>query len=204
MTYLSPVLPTMSAQAARFLNLPELTWSTLDTPLTAHAINAYEPLMTRVEQAATDALLAATKAEAQALAQTATGKTPSASSSNAATKSENVSIEAIAPEITIDQFAAIDLRVARIAKAEHVEGAAKLLRLELDLDGETRQVFAGIKSAYKPEDLVGRLTVMVANLKPRQMKFGLSEGMVLAAGSGNGELFILSPDAGATPGMRIK
>jgi methionyl-tRNA synthetase len=204
LTYLSPVLPTMSAQAAHFLNMPALDWSELDTPLIGRTINAYEPLMTRVEQQATDALLAETKLEALALAEATKGD-GAASSPQADAEPEAQPIDPIAPEITIDQFAAIDLRVARIAQAEHVEGAAKLLRLELDIGGGVmRQVFAGIKSAYKPEDLVGRHTVMVANLKPRQMKFGLSEGMVLAAGGGNGELFILSPDVGATPGMRIK
>ena len=112
--------------------------------------------------------------------------------------------EEIAPEITIDDFAKIDLRVARIAKAEAVEGAAKLLRLELDLGTLERQVFAGIKSAYDPADLEGKLVVMVANLKPRKMRFGLSEGMVLAAGPGGDDLFLLSPDSGAQPGMRVR
>ncbi|MFA5531942.1 MAG: methionine--tRNA ligase subunit beta, partial [Thiohalomonadaceae bacterium] len=113
-------------------------------------------------------------------------------------------IEPIAATIGIDDFAKVDLRVARIAKAEHVEGAEKLLRLILDLGGETRNVFAGIKSAYSPEQLEGRLTVMVANLAPRKMKFGVSEGMVLAAGPGGKELFILNPDSGAQPGMKVK
>jgi methionyl-tRNA synthetase len=110
----------------------------------------------------------------------------------------------LAPEISIDDFGKIDLRIARIVKAEHVDGADKLLHLTLDIGGETRSVFAGIKSAYKPEDLEGRLTVMVANLAPRKMKFGMSEGMVLAAGPGGKELFILNPDSGAQPGMRVK
>ncbi len=110
----------------------------------------------------------------------------------------------LAPEISIDDFAKIDLRIARIVKAEHVEGADKLLQLTLDIGGETRNVFAGIKSAYEPEDLQGRLTVMVANLAPRKMKFGMSEGMVLAAGPGGTDLFILNPDSGAQPGMRVK
>ena len=112
--------------------------------------------------------------------------------------------EPIGPEIQYPDFAKLDLRVARIAKAEHVEGADKLLRLTLDLGGETRTVFAGIKSAYRPEDLQGRLTVMVANLAPRKMRFGMSEGMVLAAGPGGRDLWILSPDSGAQPGMRVK
>ena len=107
-------------------------------------------------------------------------------------------------EINFDDFAKIDLRIARISKAEHIEKANKLLRLELDLGGETKQVFAGIKSAYAPEDLIGKLTVMVANLAPRTMKFGDSEGMVLAAGPGGKDLFILEPHEGAQPGMRVK
>ncbi|MDY0147812.1 MAG: methionine--tRNA ligase, partial [Halothiobacillus sp.] len=198
MTYLTPVLPAMSAKAAQFLNLPEFRWTDLARPMVEHKINAFEPLMTRIEQTATDALLKATQEEAQAMNQanpapTLEEKTPGAE------------IEPIAEEITIDQFTAVDLRVARIVNAEHVEGAAKLLRLTLDIgEGKTRQVFAGIKSAYDPATLVGRHTVMVANLKPRQMKFGLSEGMVLAAGDGKGGLFILSPDEGATAGMRVK
>ena len=103
-----------------------------------------------------------------------------------------------------DDFAKLDLRVAKIVSAKHVEGADKLLQLTLDLDGVTRNVFAGIKSAYDPSELEGRLTVMVANLAPRKMKFGVSEGMVLAAGPGGKDLFILSPDDGAKPGMRVK
>jgi methionyl-tRNA synthetase len=109
----------------------------------------------------------------------------------------------ISPTVTIEDFAKVDLRVARIAKAEAVAGADKLVRLELDLGGDTRQVFAGIKSAYKPEDLQGRLTVMVANLAPRKMRFGMSEGMVLAAAGGGG-IYLLGPDAGAEPGMRVR
>ena len=111
--------------------------------------------------------------------------------------------EPIAAEIEFDDFAKVDLRVAKIAKAEHVEGADKLLKLTLDLGGETRQVFAGIKSAYAPEDIEGKLTVMVANLKPRKMRFGMSEGMVLAAGPGGKEIYILNPDDGSEPGMRV-
>ena len=105
--------------------------------------------------------------------------------------------------IAFDDFAKIDLRIAKIVKAEHVEGAKKLLKLTLDVGGETRQVFAGIKSAYEPEQLEGRLTVMVANLAPRKMKFGMSEGMVLAAGPGGSDIFVLNPDEGSEPGMRV-
>ncbi|MHB8920867.1 MAG: methionine--tRNA ligase [Halothiobacillus sp.] len=204
MIYLTPVLPAMSAKAAQFLNLPALRWEDIDHPLVAHTLNLFEPLMTRIEQSATDALLAATQREAQAMRQ-AQQPIPIEKTATATTTSTARDIEPIAPEISIEQFAAVDLRIAKIVHAEHVEGAAKLLRLELDIGGDKpRQVFAGIKSAYAPERLIGRYTVMVANLKPRQMKFGLSEGMVLAAGSGQGELFILSPDEGATAGMRVK
>jgi len=110
----------------------------------------------------------------------------------------------LADEIEFSDFAKVDLRIARIDNAEHVEGAEKLLRLTLDIGGETRQVFAGIKSAYDPATLIGRHTVMVANLAPRKMRFGISEGMVLAAGPGGSDLWILSPDEGAQPGMRVK
>jgi methionyl-tRNA synthetase len=119
-------------------------------------------------------------------------------------KEENpVTHEALAPEINFDDFAKVDLRVARIAHAEHVQGAEKLLKLTLDLGFEQRQVFSGIKSAYQPEQLIGKLTVMVANLAPRKMKFGMSEGMVLAAGPGGKDIFLLEPHDGALPGMRI-
>jgi methionyl-tRNA synthetase len=196
MTYLTPVLPEMGAKAAQFLNLPALQWNAISTPLVAHTIHSFEPLMTRIEQTATDALLAATHQEAQALMQT-TNTSPA--------EPTQAAMEAIAPEIGLDAFTAVDLRIARIVNAEHVDGAAKLLKLTLDIgEAAPRQVFAGIKSAYDPATLIGRHTVMVANLKPRQMKFGLSEGMVLAASNGDGGLFILSPDAGAVAGMRVK
>ncbi len=110
----------------------------------------------------------------------------------------------LAKPFSIDDFAKLDLRVARIINAEHVEGADKLVKLQLDLGNEQRQVFAGIKSAYQPEQLIGRLTVMVANLAPRKMRFGMSEGMVMAAGPGGSDIFLLTPDDGATPGMRVK
>jgi methionyl-tRNA synthetase len=120
------------------------------------------------------------------------------------TETSDLARHPILPEISYEDFAKVDLRIARIVKATHVEGADKLLELTVDLDGITRTVFAGIKEAYKPEDLVGRLTVIVANLAPRKMKFGMSEGMVLAAGPGKKDLWILSPDDGARPGMRVK
>ena len=117
---------------------------------------------------------------------------------------EKPEFDALAEEISIDDFAKIDLRIAKIINAEAVPEAKKLLKLTLDIGFEQRQVFAGIKSAYEPEDLIGKLTVMVANLAPRKMRFGMSEGMVLAAGPGGNDLYILSPDDGATPGMRVK
>jgi len=124
--------------------------------------------------------------------------------STATTISGPLADDPIAPTINYDDFAKVDLRIARIVKASHVEGADKLLQLTLDIGGETRNVFAGIKSAYQPEALEGKLTVMVANLAPRKMKFGMSEGMVLAAGPGGKDLFILNPDEGAEPGMKVK
>ncbi len=144
--------------------------------------------MNRVDMAQIEKMVDASKDEMPA----ATGKPAPAAD-----------LEPVSAEIEFSDFAKVDLRIARIVKAEHVEGADKLLRLTLDIGHGERNVFAGIKSAYKPEDLEGRLTVMAANLKPRKMKFGLSEGMVLAAGPGGEEIFLLSPDAGATPGLRV-
>jgi methionyl-tRNA synthetase len=182
-TWLAPVLPRTAARSAAFLDTAPLLWNDAQAPLLAHRINAFTPLLTRIDPE-------------QVTKMTDAPQTPATQPAGPAD---------LAPEITIDDFSKVDLRVARIAKAEHVDGADKLLRLTLDLGGgATRTVFAGIKSAYAPEDLEGRLTVMVANLAPRKMRFGLSEGMVLAAGPGGKDLFILSPDEGAEPGMRIK
>jgi len=188
MTYLKPVLPAMAEKAEGFLNVPPLAWNHVAEPLLAHRINPFEPLMTRVDPDAVARLQEASREDLTA----------------ATAPKQELEGGPIAQEISIEDFGKIDLRVARIVKAEHVEGADKLLRLSLDLGGEMRQVFAGIKSAYDPADLEGKLTVMVANLAPRKMKFGMSEGMVLAAGPGGKELFILNPDDGARPGMRVK
>jgi methionyl-tRNA synthetase len=185
MICLKPVLPSRGAQAEAFLGCPPWDWGDTARPLLGHTINRYEPLGVRIEQKAVDKMLEASRESGSPRVDT------SAADDSAET-------------ITIDQFAAVDLRVARIVAAESVEGADKLLRLELDLGDSRRQVFAGIKSAYLPEQLLGRLTVVVANLKPRKMRFGVSEGMVLAAGPGGKDLFILSPDDGAMPGMRVK
>ncbi|HKJ08033.1 MAG TPA: methionine--tRNA ligase [Gammaproteobacteria bacterium] len=191
MTYLKPVLPGVAEGAETFLGIEPLTWIKVGEPLVNHTIGAFVPLMTRIEPDAVEALLEASREDM-------------AGAEGPAEAGGPLQDDPIGPEIQYPDFAQVDLRVARIAKAEHVEGADKLLRLTLDLGGETRTVFAGIKSAYRPEELQGRLTVMVANLAPRKMRFGVSEGMVLAAGPGGRDLWILSPDSGAQPGMRVK
>ncbi len=193
---LKPVLPRLAAEAEAFLKLPEQQWRDLETPLLDHEINKFKPLMTRIERERIDAMIEASK-EANA-------QEPKAASPASDEPGPDADIEPIADEIRFEDFARLDLRVARIVKAEAVEKADKLLRLTLDVGLEQRNVFAGIKSAYRPEDLEGRLTVMVANLAPRKMRFGLSEGMVLAAGPGGKDIYLLSPDEGATPGMRVK
>jgi methionyl-tRNA synthetase len=192
MTYLKPVLPATAEQARNFLNLNSLNWEDIAEPLRDHPIEPFKPLMTRVEPASVEAMLLASKQHLEE-----TGQAASAAGGPLAD-------EPVAASIAFDDFAKLDLRVVRIAQAEAVPGADKLLKLTLDLGGETRNVFAGIKSAYAPEDLAGKLTVMVANLAPRKMRFGVSEGMVLAAGPGGKELYILEPHAGAKPGMRVK
>jgi methionyl-tRNA synthetase len=191
-TYLAPVLPEVAAQSARFLRVGDLRWADTATPLLAHRIETFNPLMQRVDEKAIAAMVAASR---QDLGQS------EATTESAGDPSEE---PPIAPEISFGTFAEIDLRVARISKAEPVEGADKLLRLTLDLGGDTRTVFAGIKAAYEPKTLEGRLTVMVANLAPRKMRFGVSEGMVLAAGPGGRDIFLLTPDDGAEPGMKVR
>lgn len=198
MTYLKPVLPVMAEKAEAFLAIDALNWDSCAAPLCGHTIKKFKPLMTRVEQEKIDAVLA--DAQKTLAAEPSTSK---ASKTTGKTTEKNV-MDPIAETIQYDDFAKIDLRIVRIAKAEHVDGADKLLQLTLDLGDETRNVFAGIKSAYAPEDLEGKLTVMVANLAPRKMRFGLSEGMVLAAGPGGKDLWILEPGDGAQPGMRVK
>jgi methionyl-tRNA synthetase len=175
-----------------------MNWENNTQPLCDHTINKFKPLMVRVEQEKIDAMLED--------ARKTLATTPGVTTTDNTNKNiqEIISMEPIAETIEYDDFAKLDLRIARIVKAAHVEGADKLLQLTLDLGGETRNVFAGIKSAYAPEDLEGKLTVMVANLAPRKMRFGVSEGMVLAAGPGGKDLWILEPHAGAQPGMRVK
>ena len=188
MTYLKPILPATAEKSELFLNT-ELKWADIKQPLLSHSINKFKPLLTRIEKEQIDAITEASTENMPTEEKTITGP---------------LADDPIASEISFDDFAKIDLRIAKIIKAEHVEGADKLLQLTLDLGGDTRNVFAGIKSAYKPEELEGKLTVMVANLAPRKMRFGLSEGMVLAAGPGGEDLFILNPDEGAIAGMKVK
>ncbi|HEY3699033.1 MAG TPA: methionine--tRNA ligase [Spongiibacteraceae bacterium] len=190
--WLQPVLPVLSSRIAKELFGLNRGFCWEDLRQIPERINPYQHLMTRIEQKQIDALIAANRESLQA------------APAHPAAKQETKTVEETAETISIDDFAKVDLRVAKIIAAEHIEGADKLLKLSLDLGDEQRQVFAGIKSAYQPEQLVGRLTVMVANLAPRKMKFGMSEGMVLAAGPGGKEIFLLSPDSGATPGMKVK
>ncbi len=193
MAYLAPVIPATAEKTEAFLNV-RLNWADRVNLLSEHTINKFSPMITRVDAKQIEAMVS-DSVQPEAVTQ----KAPEAQAKVAA----KPAADAIAPQIEFDDFAKVDLRVARIVKAEHVEGADKLLQLTLDIGHEQRNVFAGIKSAYQPEDLEGKLTVMVANLKPRKMKFGLSEGMVLAAGPGGKEIWILHPDDGAQPGMRI-
>jgi len=188
---LKPVLPKLAADAEQFLNVPPLTWADLAQPLANHQLNAFTPLMTRIEPAKVEAMIEASKEDLAA--------------TNAPAGNGELEKDPLAAEINFDAFAAVDLRIALIEKCEFVEGADKLLRLTLDIGDAKRNVFSGIKSAYPdPSQLEGRLTLYVANLAPRKMKFGVSEGMVLAAGPGGSEIFLLSPDAGAKPGQRVK
>jgi len=191
MIYLKPVLPEMAKKAEAFLQTSELGWKDLPTSLVGGTIEPFVPLMVRVEKDAVTAMVEASREELQA-------KKAGASSAKA-------SFEPIAEQITIEDFAKVDLRIARIESAEPIPEADKLLRLTLDVgEDQPRTVFAGIKSAYAPKDLEGRLTVMVANLMPRKMRFGVSEGMVLASGPGGKDLWLLGADSGAEPGMRVK
>jgi methionyl-tRNA synthetase len=188
MTWLKPILPATAEKSEAFLNT-EFRWESIAQPLLSHQINKFKPLLTRIEKEQIEAMTHDSIEQTAAVEEELSGP---------------LADDPIADEISFDDFAKVDLRIAKIVKAEHVEGADKLLQLTLDLGGVSRNVFAGIKSAYKPEDLEGKLTVMVANLAPRKMRFGMSEGMVLAAGPGGKDLFILNPDDGATPGMKVK
>ncbi|MFC0337037.1 methionine--tRNA ligase [Kushneria avicenniae] len=205
--YLAPIVPTLAEGARTFLNLETLDWASRTTVLTDHPIEKFKPLMTRVESDRIDQMIEASKED---LAVEKKLKDDAKAAQNNAVSApgdgeENTpaaDIEPIAPEIAIDDFAKVDLRIARITQAEYVEGADKLLKLTLDIGSETRTVFSGIRAQYAPEALENRLTVMIANLAPRKMRFGVSEGMVLAAGDNDG-IYLLSPDSGATPGSRV-
>ncbi|MFT5128546.1 MAG: methionyl-tRNA synthetase [Rhodothermales bacterium] len=182
--YLKPVIPSYTAQVEALFQEEPYTWASAETVLVNHELASFSHLATRIDPKAIEAIVEASRES-----------TPE--------PEPEIAIEPIADTIDFGTFMNVDLRVAKIVEAEHVKGADKLLRLVLDIGSETRQVFAGIKSAYDPADLLGRHTVMVANLAARKMKFGISEGMVLAAGEGGGDLYILSPDSGAKPGQRI-
>ncbi|MBT8050700.1 MAG: methionine--tRNA ligase [Gammaproteobacteria bacterium] len=190
MAYLAPVLPFTAEKSSQFLGTDVADWSRLDQPLLGDTLNAFQPLLMRVDPVKIEAIIEASKESLQPSAEP--GPEPEAEA-----------FDPLADEIGIDDFLKVDLRVARIVSAKSVPEARKLLKLTLDIGNETRTVFAGIKSAYDPADLEGRLTVMVANLKPRKMRFGTSEGMVLAAGPGGEDLYILEPDTGARPGLRV-
>jgi methionyl-tRNA synthetase len=187
--YLQPVLPVLSGNAESFLNIPIQAWPINAQCLLNHVINDFKPLMTRVEADKIELIVEASKENLEKTIE-------------AVSKVKN--FEPIADTIEFDDFAKLDLRIGKIIKAEHVEGADKLLQLTVDIGDETRNIFAGIKSAYQPEALEGKLTLVIANLAPRKMRFGLSEGMVLAAGPGGKDIWVLSPDEGALPGMRVK
>ncbi len=189
MAYLKPVMPLLAERAEAFLG-ETLSWDGIEMPLVDHTVAPFKALFSRIEPAKIEAMIDASKEDL------AKEQAPKASGP--------LVDDPISETISYDDFAKIDLRIALIKKAEAVPEADKLLKLQLDIGGETRQVFAGIKSAYNPEDLEGKLTVMVANLAPRKMRFGMSEGMVLAAGPGGKDLWILEPQEGAQPGMRVK
>ena len=199
--YLAPVVPELAEKTGKLLNDPITSWEQAKTPLLGTQVNKFKHLMKRIEQKGIDAMIEDSKAEA-AEAEAAAATTALADKYN--DSGDALEAEPLAEECTIDDFMKVDLRVARVINAEHVEEARKLLKLTLGLGGGVqRQVFAGIKGAYEPEDLIGRKVMMVANLKPRKMKFGVSEGMVCASGPGGSEVYVLSPDDGSVPGQRV-
>ncbi len=204
MVYLTPVVPKLSQDAQAFLN-DEFTWDSIQSVKTGHSINKFKAMLQRVDADKVAAIVEASKENLKPIeSATSTGNPAKKKARDSSKSADTSAIEPVSDTISFDEFAKIDLRVAKIVHAEAVEKADKLLRLELDIGNETRQVFAGIKSAYKAEDLIGKHTVMVANLAPRKMRFGMSEGMVLAAGPGGDDLYILEPNEGAKPGMRVK
>lgn len=208
--YLKPILPMLAQKVEAFLQT-ELTWASRHTPLLGHSIQPFTPLLQRIDLPEVTAMFHASHATLSTpttpVSPPAAANTHSVKDIEAATPNNThspLAADPIRPTISIEEFAKIDLRIAKIIHAEPVEEAQKLLKLTLDLNGETRQVFAGLKEAYDPSALIGKQTVMVANLAPRKMRFGTSEGMVLAAGPGGQALWILEPHEGAEPGMRVK
>jgi len=189
MTYLKPVLPALTERAEAFLNC-ELSWDGIEKPLLSHQVSTFKALFNRIDLDKVNEMVNASKEDLAASQKVVSGP---------------LADDPIQDTISFDDFAKVDMRIALIKSAEFVEGSDKLLKLQLDLGGESRQIFSGIRSAYPdPSLLEGRLTIMVANLAPRKMRFGVSEGMVMAAGPGGKEIFLLSPDSGAQPGMQVK
>jgi methionyl-tRNA synthetase len=186
--YLRPVLPVLAINSERFLNIAPEMWPENAQPLADHVINDFQPLLTRVDAEKVAAIIEASKENLEKITD----------------KPKARQFEPIANPIDYDDFAKLDLRIGKIIKAEPISGAEKLLQLTVDIGDETRTIFAGIKSAYAPEDLIGQLTLVIANLAPRKMRFGLSEGMVLAAGPGGKDIWLLKPDQGAMAGLRVK
>jgi methionyl-tRNA synthetase len=197
MIYLAPVLPEMAAKARTFLQEPSWNWASAAAPLLGTTIKPYEALAVRLDPKVVAQLVEAAVSEPQAPAPASAGASDAATLAAAASVEGNL--------ISIDDFLRVDMRVAKVLAADLVPGADKLLKLRIDVgDLGQRDIFAGIRAAYDPASLVGRLIVVVANLEPRKMRFGTSEGMMLAAGPGGKEIFVLSPDAGASPGMRVR
>jgi methionyl-tRNA synthetase len=198
MSYLAPVMPQMAEKAGKFLRISFADWNSVETPLFDHPIEAYEPLATRLDPKVVAGLIdpvAAAPAKPEKAKKPVT--TPAAAPATAAPSNGS-------GLVNIGDFAKLDLRVAKVLDAKLVEGSDKLLQLTLDLGTEQRNVFSGIRSAYDPATLIGRQVVMIANLEPRKMRFGVSQGMVLCASRDDGpEVFLLSPDSGATPGMKV-
>jgi methionyl-tRNA synthetase len=204
--YLSPVLPSLQKQTEELLNRPIASWDEAQTPLVGTPVSPFKHMMKRVEPAQLQAMVDASLQEGAATVSegTPTAGSPPAGNATADGPEALANEPLLSDQISIDDFTKVDLRVARVVAAEEVPKAKKLVKLTVSLGGDvTRTVFAGIKSAYEPAQLVGRLVIVVANLAPRQMTFGLSEGMVTAAGAGGTEIFLLSPDTGAKPGMRV-
>lgn len=203
MIYLKPVLPETAAHVERFLDIDPLQWHDKNTALLKHRIQAFQPLITRIDPAQIEAMKMAAQQDIQQSSQPATAQATTAAPATADTATPAQAQEKT--YISIDDFNKIDLRIAKVVEADSVEGADKLLRLKVDVGGETRQIFAGIKSTFQPEQLIGKQVVIVANLAPRKMRFGLSEGMVIvASGTEDNRLYLVSPEEGAKPGMKVK